>query len=204
MAFKDKKSLFFIILLLGSIIFGTSCQAFAPSYEYKGGVLEPALPMPDFELKDTNGQPFHLSDVEGDITLVYFGYTFCPDVCPLTVWDIKMALKDMEGRDRVKVVFISIDPERDTPEVLGAYLQAFDANYIGLTDDFEKVEVVMKPFGVFAEKEEVEDSAAEYLMSHTARLYLINPDRELLLMYSFGFEADDLRSDLTYLLQQQN
>ncbi len=202
---QEKIKLFWLlIIVMGFIILGTGCQAFAPAYEYKGAVLDPPSPLPDFELKDTNEEPFHLSDVEGNITLVYFGYTFCPDVCPLTMWDVKKALKDLEGNENVKVIFISVDPERDTPEVLERYLTAFGSDYIGLTDDFEKIETVMKPFGAFAEKEDVSDSAAGYLMSHTARLYLVSSEQELLLMYPFGFESDDLRSDLIYLLQQES
>jgi len=189
-------------MLLSLIFVGVGCQAFVPSYEFKGAVLEPASPLPDFELTDTSGQPFHLSDVEGNIALIYFGYTYCPDVCPLTMWDVKQALTDLEHKEDVKVIFISVDPERDTPDVLDNYLNAFDPAYIGLTDDFEKVEEVMKPFGAFAEKEEVSDSAAGYLMSHTARLYLVNPERELMLMYPFGFDPKDLNSDLAYLMQQ--
>ena len=205
MGLKGKMSLEWVMALIGMIgivVFGVGCQVLAPAYEFKGAVLEPPSPLPDFELNDVNQDPFHLSDVEGDIALVYFGYTFCPDVCPLTMWDVKTALQDLEGRERVKVIFVSVDPERDTPEVLGRYLSAFGSDYIGLTDEYEKIEVVMKPFGAFAEKEEASDSAAEYLVSHTARLYLVNPDRELLLMYPFGFEPDDLRSDLTHLLQE--
>ncbi len=202
---QEKIKLFWLlIIVMGFIILGTGCQAFAPAYEYKGAVLDPPSPLPDFELKDTNEEPFHLSDVEGNITLVYFGYTFCPDVCPLTMWDVKKALKDLEGNENVKVIFISVDPERDTPEVLERYLTVFGSDYIGLTDDFEKIETVMKPFGAFAEKEDVSDSAAGYLMSHTARLYLVSSEQELLLMYPFGFESDDLRSDLIYLLQQES
>jgi len=75
---------------------------------------------------------------------------------------------------------------------------------MGLTDDFEKVAEVMKPYGAFAEKEEVPDSALGYLMNHTAYLYLIDPQGRLLLQYPFGFLAEDLASDLSYLLQQDN
>jgi protein SCO1/2 len=178
-------------------MFGAGCS----SYQYTGTLLDPPMAVPDFELTDTNNQPFHLSDVKGDIALVYFGYTFCPDVCPLTLWDVKKTLTDFEGKERVKVIFVSVDPERDTQEVLANYLKGFDSDFIGLTDDFEKVEAVMKPFGAFAEKEEVENSAAGYLVNHTARLYLLNPEQEVLLMYPFGFKPEDLRSDLTHLLQ---
>jgi len=203
MSIKGKRLWWIVAILIGLVIFGVGCGVFAPAYEFKGAVLEPPTPLPDFELKDTNQQPFHLSDVSGEIALVYFGYTFCPDVCPLTLWDVKKALADLEGRDKVKVIFISVDPERDTPQVLERYLSGFDSNYIGLTDNMEKIEQAMKPFGAFAEKEDVADSAAGYLVSHTARLYLINSEQELLLMYPFGFESDDLRSDLAYLLEQQ-
>jgi protein SCO1/2 len=82
-------------------------------------------------------------------------------------------------------------------------MAAFGPEFIGLTDDFAKVEEVMKPYGAFAQKEEVSDSAAGYLVSHTARLYLVTPNGELLLTYPFGFESEDLQSDLEYLLQQE-
>jgi protein SCO1/2 len=187
--------------LAGLMLFSTGCQIFSP-YQYKGTLLSPPLAVADFELKDTNGQPFHLSDLEGKIALVYFGYTYCPDVCPLTMGDVKKALTDLEDKDKVQVIFISVDPERDTPEVLTRYLQAFGPEFIGLTDDFEKVQQAMKSFGVYAEKENTGDSATEYLVSHTARLFLVTPDRKLLLMYPFGFQAEELHSDLVHLLDQ--
>jgi len=202
---KVKANLGLAVILIALVIAGVGCQAFAPAYEFKGSVLEPAAPLPDFELNATTGQPFHLSDVKGDIALVYFGYTYCPDVCPLTMADVRQAIHGLEqGRDRVHVIFVSVDPERDTPEVLSRYLAAFDPSFIGLTDDFEKVKEVMKPYGAFAEKETAADSVAGYLVSHSARLYLVNTDQNLLLMYPFGFEAEDLRSDLAYLLSQKN
>lgn len=202
---KVKASLGLAVILIVLVAAGVGCQAFAPAYEFKGSVLEPAAPLPDFELNATTGQPFHLSDVKGDIALVYFGYTYCPDVCPLTMADVRQAINGLEqGRERVHVIFVSVDPERDTPEVLSRYLAAFDPKFIGLTDDFEKVKEVMKPYGAFAEKETAADSVAGYLVSHSARLYLVNTDQNLLLMYPFGFEAEDLRSDLAYLLSQKN
>ena len=177
------------------------CQSLFGGYEFKGGQLDPPLSVPDFELMSTTGEPFHLSDTAGRLTLVYFGYTFCPDVCPLTMADVKQALAEMDHPEQVKVVFISVDPERDTPEVLARYLQAFGSDFIGLTDDFEKTQDVMGAFGAYAEKEDVSDSAAGYLVSHTSRLYLLDPQGEIILTYPFGFEPDDLRADLEYLLE---
>ncbi|MCB9077973.1 MAG: SCO family protein [Anaerolineaceae bacterium] len=178
------------------------CQSLMGGYEFKGSQLDPPLPVPEFELMSTTGEPFHLSDAAGRLTLVYFGYTFCPDVCPLTMADVKQALAQMDNPDQVNVVFISVDPERDTPEVLARYLHAFSPDFIGLTDDFEKTQDVMVAFGAFAEKEDAADSAAGYLVSHTSRLYLLDPQGEIILTYSFGFEPDDLRADLEYLLEQ--
>ena len=194
---------FYLFIAVIIVLFtGVACS---PAFEYKGARLDPPAPIPDFELMADDGQPFRLSDSNSDITLVYFGYTFCPDVCPLTMVDVRQALAQLDPaeRERVQVIFISADPERDTPEVLDRYLSAFDPTFIGLTDDFEKIQTVMKPFGAFAEKEEVENSAAGYLVSHTARLYLLNTNHEILLTYPFGFEPEDLASDLTYLLNEE-
>ena len=192
-----------LILIIGVLLqVGSGCTS---TYEYKGSQLEPPMAVPDFELRSANGQPFRLSGGKGKISLVFFGYTSCPDVCPLTLADVKKALAELEPveREQVQVIFISADPERDTPEVLSRYMAAFDPAFIGLTDDFEKVQDVMKPFGAFAEKEEAPDSKAGYLVSHTARLYLLNANREILLTYPFGFEPEDLQSDLAYLLRQE-
>jgi len=205
MTIRMTRAFFWFSLLLSLSILIIGCQVLgASSYEFNGTVLEPPLALPDFELAATDGQPFRLSDIEGDFALIYFGYTFCPDVCPLTLADVKEALAGLEGRERVHVIFISVDPERDTPEVLGRYMNAFDPDFTGLTDDFDKTQEVMKAYGAFAEKEEVADSAAGYLVSHTARVYLVSPQRELIMTYSFGFEPDALRADLTYLLQQES
>ncbi|MCB9076904.1 MAG: SCO family protein [Anaerolineaceae bacterium] len=190
-----------IIIGLALLWLVTGCRS-TSGYDYKGAVLDPPTPLDDFELTDTKGRPFHLSDTDGEVTLIYFGYTFCPDVCPLTMWDVKTALADVPHKDQVNVVFISVDPERDTPAVLDRYLSAFGPEFIGLTGNWEKVEAILRPFGAYAEKEETGDLSAGYLVSHTARLYLINPKRELLLTYPFDVEPADLASDLNQLLNQ--
>jgi protein SCO1 len=189
--------------LMGLALLGVSCLG-APTHEYKGAVLEPPASLPDFELQDVEGKSFYLHEVKGDVALIYFGYTYCPDVCPLTLYDIKEALTSLKtDRERVHVIFVSVDPERDTPDVLQRYLAAFDPTFIGLTDDFEKVKEVMKPYGAFAEKEGITGSAADYLVSHSARVFLVDPQGQLLLTYPYDFEVDDLHSDLEYLLQQE-
>ncbi len=189
---------FSLVLLL---LTGAGCST---THEYKGTKLDPPIPVPDFELTADSGQPFRMSETNGNIKLVFFGYTFCPDVCPLTLSEVRQALAKLDPaqRERVDVLFISADPERDTPEVLDRYLSNFDPTYIGLTDDFEKIQEVMKPFGASAQKEVVENSTTGYLVSHTARLYLLNPNNEILMLYPFGFPPEDLASDISALLAE--
>ena len=101
--------------LLGMIFFMLLVLSACGGDKYAGTVYDPPQPIPDFTLRAAQTEePFHLSDLHGDITLIYFGYTFCPDVCPTTVLDVKKALNLIEtGRDRVHFVFISVDPDRD-------------------------------------------------------------------------------------------
>jgi protein SCO1 len=210
----------FLILaaLAGVVLLNGGCQAIASTYQYKGNPVDPPVSLPDFELEAMDGSSFRLSDLEGKIALVFFGYTNCPDVCPLTVAEVRKALNDLDEAEREKVqfVFISVDPERDTPEVLEKYLSNFDPNFIGLTDDFEKTQEVLKAYWAYAGKEEKpgeatsaqtshshQEAPANYLVTHTGRVYLVTPERKLLLMYPFEFKAEDLRSDLRHLLAQQ-
>jgi protein SCO1/2 len=179
-------------------------QGCSPAYEFKGSAMEPPLAIPDFELTASDGRPLRLSQIEEEIVLVYFGYTFCPDVCPLTLADARTALNELPPaeRGRVRLLFISADPERDTPETLSRYLSAFDADFTGMTGDIEAIQAVMQPFGAYAEKAEVANSAAGYLVNHTARLYLLNAQREVVVTYPFGFETEALSSDVGHLLRK--
>lgn len=190
-----------LCLLIAGLAIFTACRSEPPLFEYRGTVMEPPVPMPDFELRATDGQPFRLSSVQGDVALVYFGYTSCPDVCPLTLADVKNALAPLGNvKNRVHLIFVSVDPERDTPDVLAQYLAGFDDSFIGLSDDFEKVQAVMKPYGVVAEHAHAGESQAEHLVNHTARLYLLDGERRWRLSYPFGFAAQDLTHDLAHLL----
>ena len=198
------QTIFTILVLAAIALVFSGCRLIFGEYEFKGNLIDPPLDVPDFALTTANDETFRLSDVGDDLVLVFFGYTFCPDVCPLTLADVKVALSNFEQRDKVTVLFVSVDPERDTPETVTEYVTSFDPEFIGLTaDEFAKIQEVMLPFGAYAEKEEVNNSVASYLVNHTARLYLVIPDKGLMLTYPFGFEAEDLRSDLAYLLQPE-
>lgn len=208
-----KNSLYLLVSLTLLITLGVGCQT-STSYTYQGTYLEPPITVPDFDLLDTTGETFQLVDVSGDIVLVFFGYANCPDVCPLTLAEVKQVLTNLDkGQARIQLVFVSVDPERDTPDALSTYLAAFDQRFIGLTDSFEKVEIVMKGYGITASKDGAEmtehghsmDTTAmsnpvAYTVTHSGRLFLLNPAGEMILQYPLGFTAQALQSDLAHLI----
>ena len=172
-----------------------------PAYAYHGGVFSPARAAAPLDLTDTNGQPFSLDQLKGDVALVYFGYTTCPDVCPTTLTDMQ-AVKDDLGKDadRVKVVMVTIDPERDTQAKLGAYLAFFDPGFIGLRGDADQIEQIKKDYGITVERVEYPDSATKYLLNHSALVYLIDPDGNLLLTFPYGTDPSFMAQDVEHVL----
>jgi protein SCO1 len=140
------------------------------------------------------GGPFRLT--RGQWLLVYFGYTHCPDICPTTLADISQTL-DLLGADAAQVqpLFISIDPERDTPQVVGAYVKEFDDRIIGLAGTPEEIAATAKAYRVFYAKKEGTD-AGNYLMEHTAFVYVIGPDgRYVTLLSPLQGQTPDIMAD---------
>ncbi len=133
-----------------------------------------------FTLTDHTGARVSDTDFHGQPMLVFFGFTYCPDVCPMTLQTITRALAMLEPQDaeQFQVVMISVDPERDTPEALALYLgsDGFPANLTGLTGSLEEIATVAKQYGAFYEKYETPDSYSEYLVGHSAYIYLMDSD----------------------------
>lgn len=171
------------------------------NYQYQGVVIDPPAQAADFTLTDQNGQPFRLSDQRGRLVLIYFGYTNCPDVCPITLSDYKR-IKAGLGKlaEQVTFVFITIDPERDTVPRLKEYLANFDPDFIGLTGDRVTLEPVWKAYGVYQQKQDT-GSAAGYLVDHTSRIYTIDAQGNWRINYPFGMETDKIVRDLQHLLK---
>ena len=141
----------------------------------------------DFTLTDHNGEKRSLTDYRGKVVLLFFGYTVCPDVCPTTLLEMKGALEKLGPQaDQVQVLFISIDPARDTPELIKNYLSGFDSRIVGLSGTTEQVAQVAKQYAARYRKREI-GSAAGYLVDHTAFSYLI--DQEGKLRYLFPFKT---------------
>lgn len=129
----------------------------------------------DFALIDQNGALLRDEDLKGKAAIVYFGFATCPDVCPLALGRVSAALNELTPKEREKVMalFITVDPDRDTPEALKKFL-AFDDRIIGLTGDRQAVDAAMKGFKVYAEAETLPDSALGYTMQHSSIFYLID------------------------------
>jgi protein SCO1/2 len=167
-------------------------------------LIDPPIPVDDFTLQRPDGQSFTLSDQQGKVVLIFFGYTSCPDVCPTTLADFKQIrarLGDAAGN--VQFVFITVDPERDTPERIGQYVTTFHPAFIGLTGSQAELESVYAGFGVFVEKEDT-GSSAGYLVSHTSRVYVIDQDGKLSLTFPFGMEAEAMAEDIAHLVKSSD
>lgn len=133
----------------------------------------------DFSLNSANGM-VSLSDYKDQLKLVFFGYTHCPDVCPLTMANVKVALKQLSEQERkqVQTIFISVDPERDTPDHLNEYVHFFDPNFVGLTGSKEEIDKVVRQYGAFYRIDK-SDGDKNYTVSHSARVYLIGTDDQV-------------------------
>jgi protein SCO1 len=160
--------------------------------------VEPPQTLQDFTLTDQDGEPFSLSDMKGEMVLMLFGYTHCPDVCPLTMLNYKKIKETLgEQADRITFVFISVDGERDTPEVMKDYLGRFDPDFIGLTGDEETLLRMGGDYDLrFAKSADPSGSTENYLVEHNSTTYLIDKDGKLVALYLYGTEADVIAEDI--------
>lgn len=172
----------------------------APSF--RGTVLDPPVPVPDFQLVDEHGQPFRLSDQRGRVVLFFFGYSSCPDVCPTTLATWRRVHEALgEDAERVRFVFVTVDPERDTPERLGMHVDAFQPDFVGLTGSQAELEAVYQVFDVFHEKDTSSQSALGYLVSHNATTFVVDPQGQWRLRESYGTLVEDLVHDIRQLIE---
>jgi protein SCO1/2 len=174
-----------------------------PPASLRGTVFtEPYPPAPEIELTRGDGSSFQLSELRGNIVLLFFGYTSCPDICPTTMAELKSALEQI-GEDKaqqVRVVFVTVDPQRDTPQRVQEYVDHFNSEFIGLSGSESELAKVWQDYGVFREIVEG-TSAAGYLVNHTARVTLIDAAGNMRVSYSFETPVDDVVHDLKLLLK---
>jgi protein SCO1 len=157
----------------------------------------------ELKLNDFNGKPRSLEEFRGKVVLVTFGYTQCPDVCPTTLQDLNLAIRKL-GADasRVQVLFVTVDPKRDKPELLREYVPAFNPAFIGLYGDEAATKKVETDFKVYA-AEHPGKTPQTYTVDHSAQTYAYDPQGRLRLVIGYGFTPDTMASDLRLLLNTQ-
>ncbi len=189
----------FISFLLFSLL-GAGQALAAP--QLKAGVFEPALAAPELPLPATTGKPFSLADYRGKVVVLAFGYTYCQAVCPVTLAMLAQA-HQLLGADaaRAQVVFVSVDPERDSVPQLAGYLKGFDPRFVGVGGSAQQVATVMQAYGINAERHPV-GKGGDYVIAHSSSIYFIDRKGRLRALLPFGRPASDVAHDVRALLQE--
>lgn len=184
-------------LLLASLL---ACSPAARKAEFKGTDIAGVPFGGDFTLTDHTGKARSLSDFKGKVVALFFGYTHCPDVCPTTMLEFASAMKLLGTEaDQVQVLFITVDPERDTPAFLAGYVPHFDPRFLGLSGRPDAVRKVAEQFKVVAQRQPGEGGS--YSVDHSAGAYLIDRDGQLRVYLPYGLPAADLAHDIKELIR---
>jgi protein SCO1/2 len=177
-------------------------QVFARPYSFQGSVINPPVPAPDFTLTDQNDQTFRLSDQRGEVVLLFFGYTHCPDECPATMAQFKQIQAHLgDNSNRVRFVFITVDPENDNPQAIAAFLGKFDSSFTGLTGSADQLMSVWKDYGVYQAKDSSTGLSPD-LIEHSSYIYAIDMQGNLRLTYPLGTDAAAITADIAHLAGQ--
>lgn len=200
--------IFWVGLLLTVVIGLAACQ---PSYRFKGIPYDNPKSAPNLPLTMVGGDTFSWDKYQNKVVLIYFGYTSCPDVCPITLAQFTQVWRQLDADHamRFQPVFVTVDPERDTEDVMTRYLGAFDRavaddrglRFIGLRGMAEQLAPVLADFEVTVQKRPQPNSAVEYTVDHTASVYVVDPRGNLVERLPYGTPIDDILSDVRYLLK---
>ena len=187
----------FIALTLALLLTaGTYAAPAGPAL--KAGVFEPPRLAPDFALRGSDGSELKLGRYRGRVVLMAFGFTQCTEVCPATLATLAAARKSLgAAAEAVQVVYVTVDPERDTAPRMKTYLAAFDPGFIGATGTPEALAAMRKDYGAHARKVPMSDG---YLFDHTSSIYLIDREGRLRAMMPYGHDAGDFVHDIRLLL----
>ncbi|MEP7065248.1 MAG: SCO family protein [Gemmatimonadota bacterium] len=183
---------------------GCGVDAEGGGRSYRGTTLAHALPRPSFTLTDTHGQPFDFrSRTDHTVTLLFFGYLNCPDVCPVHLTNIAAVMQKLpyDVTRTLRVVFVTTDPGRDTPEKLQSWLANFDSSFVGLRGTPEQVRAIEKSLELPPAVADAPDSAGDYQIGHAAQVIAFAPDDSAHVVYPFGTRQADWLHDLPLLAQ---
>jgi protein SCO1 len=188
-------------LLIGAVAAGL--VLFSKPDTFRGTTYAEPYPVaPEIKLTRATNTDFQLSQTRGKVVALFFGYTSCPDICPTTMAELNQALLKLGNQaDYVQVLFVTVDPQRDTPERVQEYVNHFNPNFIGLSGSEPELAKVWNDYGVFRQAVEG-TSAAGYLVDHTARVTLIDQQGNLRVSFPFDTPVEDVVHDLNLLLNE--
>ena len=192
------------VLLVGAVVVWSAINGRLPfgAPAFHGTVIQSPDVVADFTLTSSTGDQLSLSDLRGKVVLLYFGYTFCPDACPTTLNELKKVPSALGDRaDEVQVVMVTVDPQRDTPEVLREFLAHFDPSFLGLTGTEEEIMAAASPLGIYFAAHEG-SPATGYLVDHTTSVLAIDKEGYLRLLYSFETPGEAIADDMRHLVRQ--
>lgn len=191
----EKKILWVGLGSTALVLIAAIALMFVRQQAYRGAVIDPAGPAPEIALTDMNGGPFSLADLRGKIVLVYFGFTNCPDICPLTLAKTDQALTLLGPQAaEVQVILVTTDPTRDTPERIKGYVTNFNPAFMGLTGSLETLQQVWDEYGV---------TVLDNGETHSTRTYVVDRNGDLRLTFPAEMTAEDIAHDLNVLLSQK-
>ena len=193
---------FFLALLLSLGLAQISgCDRDAPAPRFRLTDVTGADFRGELNLTDHNGKPHTLADFRGKVVTVFFGFTHCPDVCPTTLVEMAGVMKELgPDADRLQVLFVTVDPERDTPQVLSQYVPSFHPSFLGLTGDAEATARAARAFKVYYQKRPVEGKG--YSVDHSAGTFVLDREGRVRLFAQYGVGTPALVHDIRLLLRQ--
>jgi protein SCO1/2 len=186
-----------VVLFIGGLF---AYQSLLPPV-MNGSAIEPPVAVGDFTLQSGNG-PVTLSQFKGKYVILYFGYTSCPDVCPTTLATLRESISRLGGKSaEFQVIFVSVDPGRDSPEYASTYAGRFDNAFLGLTGTQAEIDTVARQFGIFYQLNPPDDSGF-YTVDHTASSLVLDRSGNLALTWPYGLQADQIEDDMKALLRK--
>ena len=193
----------FLVVLVAAMFLLPRGQRGAPPQN--ATELPQPTPLADVRFVDKSGRDAHLRDFKGDFTLLFFGFTNCPDVCPLTLAMLAQVRADIAKRAprfTPRVLFVSVDPSRDTPEKISAYLKGFDAEFLGVTAPDADLEPLLKQLGVAVEKQHDHSGGGNYNVVHNSAIYVLDPNAEWIAVSTGPHDPKVFASDYLRLRQR--
>ena len=197
----------FIIAFAGGLLIAlavlTLFRASEPEAPVSALIIPSPNALPDFALVDQSGAPVTAATFRGQWDLLFFGFTHCPDICPTTLQTLsaaQQALRDSGAKTLPRIVLVSVDPERDTPEALQKYVSHFGDKHLGVTGELEQIRVLTKALGIYFDKVFGEDD--DYTVDHTAAVLVLNPQGEFSALFSAPHIADNYVHDLPIVMSQ--